>query len=692
MNETLREPRKPLYTQADIADVPWLDARPGDYPFPRGIHATMYTQRPWTIRQYAGYGDAAASNLAYRRALEGGAKGLSVAFDLPTHRGYDSDHPHAEADVGMAGVAIDSVEDMKRLFDGVPLDQVSVSMTMSGAVLPVLAAFIVAAQEGGYDAALLRGTIQNDILKEFMARNAYIFAPEPSMRIAADVVHHLLATMPRFNAMSVSGYHLHEAGADSVLELALTLANARTYVERLVNEGADIERVCEQLSFFFAVGPDFFGEIAKLRAARVLWARIARALGARTPRAMHLRMHCQTAGSSLHAQGAHNNVVRTTVEAMAAVFGGTQSLHTNAWDEALSLPGEAAATLARDTQRILQHEMGLCEVIDPWGGSYLVESLTAHTVQAVEAMLADIDAQGGVLAAIETGSVQARLNCSALRTLAQIDAGERVIVGVNRYRADHAVQHTPTTTDASRLRAKQTERLRQLKASRDASHVQVTLDALTQCASTGKGNLLAATIDAMRARATIGECTAALEHVWPRFHVAPGIEANVYAQAREQDTAWQSACDAVSRWCAVHGRKPRMALVKLGQDGHDRGARAVSAALGDAGFDVRLGPLFATPCEAADWACMHDADMVGVSTLAGAHMMLVPALIDALRERASDAPVVVGGIVPHAHREALFACGVRKLFGPDTPLDGMIHELLGVLAAASAVSENRLAS
>ncbi|WP_321946344.1 methylmalonyl-CoA mutase [Paraburkholderia sp. J10-1] len=679
MNEAAIAPRKALYTQTDLADVPWLDARPGESPFQRGIHATMYTQRPWTIRQYAGYADAATSNLAYRAALESGAKGLSVAFDLPTHRGYDSDHERAAAEVGMAGVAIDTVEDMKRLFDGVALDEVSVSMTMSGAVLPVLAAFIVAAEESGLDVAQLRGTIQNDILKEFMARNAYIFAPEPSLRIATDVVHYLLAHLPHFNAMSISGYHLHEAGADGVLELALTLANAREYVRRLIEQGADAESVCAQLSFFFAVGRDFFGEIAKLRAARVLWAEFTQALGVHSPRAMQLRMHCQTAGSSLHAQRAQNNVVRTTVEAMAAVFGGTQSLHTNAWDEALSLPGEAAATLARDTQAILQHEMGLCDVVDPWGGSYLIESLTARTVEAVKALLAEIDSQGGVIAAIETGWVQARLHRGAARMQAQMDSGERVVVGVNHSREAHATGSERLEVDARMVRAMQVERLRQMKSTRDALRVATALDALTQCARTGEGNLLAATIAAIRVRATVGECTAALERVWPRWHAALTCEAHAWSGSRERDAAWRKAQDAVEHWCAAYGRKPRMAVVKLGQDGHDRGARVVAAALGDAGFEVSLGPLFATPHEAAGWAHAREPDIVGVSTLAGAHATLVPALLGALRERGCGAPVVLGGIVPEAHHESLFTCGVLKIFGPDTPLDQIALDLIGIL-------------
>jgi methylmalonyl-CoA mutase len=681
--------RKALYTKSDLADVPWLDARPGEFPYQRGIHATMYTQRPWTIRQYAGSADAAASNRAYRRALEQGAKGLSVAFDLPTHRGYDSDCEDVAADVGMAGVAIDSVEDMKRLFDGIALGEVSVSMTMSGAVLPVLASYIVAAQEAGVEAAQLRGTIQNDILKEFMARNTYIFAPEPSLRIATDVVRYVLEHMPHFNAMSVSGYHLQEAGADGVLELALTLANAREYVSRLVGAGADVERVCGQLSFFFAVGRDFFGEIAKLRAARVLWARLAQSLGARSPRALQLRMHCQTAGSTLSAQRVHNNVVRTTVEAMAAVFGGTQSLHTNAWDEALSLPGEAAATLARDTQLILQHEMGLCDVVDPWGGSYLVEALTAQTVEAVEATLADMDAQGGVIAALETGWIDARVHRGAARVQALTDAGERVVVGMNRWHEPQPEQSEWLDIDGGLVRAQQADRLRRLKAARDGLRVRAALTALSDCARTGAGNLLAATIDAIRARATVGECTAALESVWPRWRQPlrqPGGEAHAYTEARDGDAAWQAVRAAVSGWSTAHGRHPRMALVKLGQDGHDRGARVIAAALGDAGFEVTLGPLFATPREAAAWIAADEPDLVGVSSLAGAHLSLVSSLIDALRERGIEAPVVVGGIVPLAHHAALRACGAAAIFVADTPVDSIVHELVRVLDKAKALT------
>lgn len=678
MNDTASLPRKPLYTPADLEGVPWLDARPGEFPYLRGVHASMYTGQPWTIRQYAGCADAAASNLAYRRALESGATGLSIAFDLPTHRGYDSDHGDVAADVGLAGVAIDSVEDMARLFDGIALDRVSVSMTMSGAVLPVFAAFIVAAEEAGIDAMRLRGTIQNDILKEFMVRNTYIFAPEPSMRIATDVVRYVLDHMPHFNAMSISGYHIHEAGGDSVLELALTLANAREYVRRMVEGGAEVDGVCRQLSFFFAAGRDFFGEIAKLRAARVLWAELARSLGAREPRAMQLRMHCQTAGSTLTARRAPNNIVRTTVEAMAAVFGGTQSLHTNGWDEALSLPGEDAATLARDTQLILQHEMGLCEVVDPWAGSYLMEALTARTADAVRALIAEIDAHGGVIAAIDSGWVQARVHQGAARTQARIDAGEHVVVGVNRFRSNADEESGSHEVDGRMVRALQCDRLRRLREGRDTQRVRVALERLTLVARTGEGNLLAATIAAIRARATVGECTAALELVWPRWTAALSGDARAYGDNRRGDGAWEAVKASVARWRRESGRAPCLVMLKLGQDGHDRGARVVAAALADAGFEVEIGPHFMTSAVAAEWAALRSPDIVGVSTLAGGHLSLVPALIDAMRARGVEAPVVVGGIVPHVHREALKAQGVAAIFGADTSLDEIVRDLLCV--------------
>ncbi|VVD77400.1 methylmalonyl-CoA mutase [Pandoraea terrigena] len=670
---------KPCYTADDLCGLPHLDSAPGAYPYLRGIHRTMYTKRPWTIRQYAGYADATASNLAYKRALAQGCKGLSVAFDLPTHRGYDSDHADICADVGMAGVAIDSVDDMARLFDGIALDQVSVSMTMSGAVLPVMAAYILAAERAGVAPAQLRGTIQNDILKEFMVRNTYIFAPAPSMRIAADVIDYVATHMPHFNAMSISGYHLQEAGADGVLELALTLANARSYVQMLVKRGADINRVCRQLSFFFGVGRDFYTEIAKLRAARVLWAEVAEGFGATDPRAMQLRMHCQTAGSTLTSQRPHNNIVRTAVEAMAAVFGGTQSLHTNGWDEATSLPGEAASTVARDTQLILQHEMGLCEVVDPWSGSYMMESLTAQTIDAVKALLGEIEALGGVVSAIESGWVHERVHWRAAQIQARTDAGDAAVIGVNSYPDEAATEIDRMEIDNRHVCAMQTHRLRQLRQSRDAEHAHDRLKALSAIAATGDGNLLAGTIEAMRAGATLGECTAALEAVWPRWQMPTRFSCKVYANERTDTKIWGATRKQVADLAGTLGRAPRIAIVKLGQDGHDRGARLIAAALSDAGFDVVLGPLFTTPVQMAEWVFRRDVDLVGVSTLAGGHKMLVPALLVELASRGCMAPVVLGGIVPAPHHASLHAAGVKAIFGPATTVDDVIRKLVMLL-------------
>ncbi|MCI3206374.1 MULTISPECIES: methylmalonyl-CoA mutase [Pandoraea] len=678
-------PRKACYTAEDLAGVPHLDTGPGEYPFLRGIHRTMYTERAWTIRQYAGYADATTSNLAYRRALAQGGTGLSVAFDLPTHRGYDSDHEDIAADVGMAGVAIDSADDMVRLFEGIALDRVSVSMTMSGAVLPVLAAYIVAAERTGVAPAQLRGTIQNDILKEFMVRNTYIFAPGPSMRIAADVVDYVATNMPQFNAMSISGYHLQEAGADGVLELALTLANAQTYVRALVARGANVDRVCRQLSFFFGVGRDFFGEIAKLRAARVLWATIARALGATDARATQLRMHCQTAGSTLSAQRPQNNIVRTTVEAMAAVFGGTQSLHTNGWDEALALPSEASGTVARDTQLILQHEMGLCDVVDPWAGAYMMESLTSQTVTAVQSLLAEIEAEGGVVAAIESGWVHDRVHWRATRLQAELDAGHSVVVGVNRYREASSCEQECLEVDGRHVRAQQVDRLRQLRLARDEARVREALHALTAVARTGQENLLALTVRAMRAGATVGECTAALELVWPRWKTPMRFSGSGrYAAGRADSSEWRSALAGVAQLTSEWGRAPRIAIIKLGQDGHDRGAKTIAAALSDAGFDVQLGTLFTTPGQMAEWVTAEAPDIVGISTLAGGHMTLVPAFLSALDAVGCDTPVVLGGIVPEAHAASLIAKGVDAIFGPSTGVDDIVVKLVACLRVRSA--------
>ncbi|MEW9581679.1 methylmalonyl-CoA mutase [Paraburkholderia sp. DGU8] len=685
-------PLKALYTASDLQGVSHLGSRPGEAPFVRGPHASMYTQKPWTIRQYAGYADAADSNLAFRTALAEGAQGLSVAFDLPTHRGYDSDDPAAVADVGMAGVAIDSVEDMKRLFRQIPLDRVSVSMTMNGAVLPVLAAFIVAAQESGVQLQALTGTIQNDILKEYMVRNTWIFAPEPSLRIVADVVEYLAERAPRFNAMSISGYHFQEAGADAVLELALTLSNARTYVDALVKRGMNVERIGERLSFFFGVGTDFFVEVAKLRAARVVWAGIMSELGAREVRAQALRMHCQTSGWSLTAQQPQNNIVRTTIEAMAAVFGGTQSLHTNAYDEALALPGADASRLARDTQLIMQHEMGLCDVIDPWAGSYMMESITDDIARRVRDLMTQIATQGGVVEAIRSGWVQQRIHEAATRTQARIDGGQRVVVGVNRFRSPDA-DTTPgcLEVDGRRVRATQVRHLAELKAQRDDVLVSRALAALAQGARDGTGNLLALAIECIRARATIGECTGALEAVWPRYRMPSRFSSGIYGEARMVDAAWREACNRVSALTACLGRLPRVLIAKVGQDGHDRGAKIVAAALADAGFHVSLGALFRSPAEVVDDAIAANADVVGISSLSGAHLDLVAEVVRRLRVRRPTVAVVVGGIIPDEHARLLRRNGIFAVLGPGTPMESIVASFVETveraLASASVVAD-----
>ncbi|KAI3607307.1 Methylmalonyl-CoA mutase large subunit, MutB [Cupriavidus necator H850] len=670
---------KPVYGPDDLTGLGHLGDMPGEAPFVRGPYSTMYRGRPWTIRQYAGYGDAATSNLAYREALKQGAQGLSVAFDLPTHRGYDSDDPQAQADVGMAGVAIDSVDDMRRLFKGIALDRVSASMTMSGAVLPVLAAFFVAAEESGVPFEQLRGTIQNDILKEFMVRNTWIHAPQPSLRIATDVVEWLAAHAPKFNGMSISGYHFQEAGADPVLELALTLANARTYVGLLRERGLDVDAFCGGLSFFFGVGKPFFVEIAKLRAARLLWHDIVCELGGTSARATAMRMHCQTSGWTLAAQQPLNNIARTTVEAMAAIFGGTQSLHTNGFDEALALPGAQASRLARDTQLILQHEFGLCEVADPWAGSYLIESLTGRMVTEVRAVLAHIDAQGGILPALESGWVQRRIHQAALRTQARLDAVEEVVVGVNRYQEPDDNGQECLEIDGTQVRVKQACRLDALRSRRDDGAVRHALAALTEAARRGKRNLLACAIDAMRCRATVGECTRALLQVWPRHTVQSSYDAALYGTARAGNTEWLAACDCVSALHERLGRAPRILVAKLGQDGHDRGARAVAAGLADAGFVVELTPLFQSAEAVASSACDGDFDAIGISTLGGAHLELLPALLHALRQRALDVPVFVGGIVPADHRRLLRQCGVQGIFGPGTPMEIIVSTIVAAL-------------
>lgn len=673
---------KSLYTEGDISGIAHLKNLPGEAPFVRGVHASMYTSKPWTIRQYAGYADAVDSNLAFRRALAEGAQGLSVAFDLPTQRGYDSDDPGVHADVGMAGVAIDTVEDMVRLFEGIPLDRVSVSMTMNGAVLPVLAAFIVAAEESGVEASSLTGTVQNDILKEYMVRNTYIFAPGESLRITSDVAQHLATLAPRFNALSVSGYHFQEAGADAVLELALTFANACKYVETLLASGMPVDVACERISFFFGVGKHFFVETAKLRAARLIWSELGAQFGASTERACGLRMHCQTSGFSLSAQQADNNVVRTTVEAIAAIFGGTQSLHTNAYDEALSLPSTDASRLARDTQLILQHEMGLCDVVDPWAGSYMMESLTDDVARRVRAKLSEINELGGVLEAIASGWIQREIGATATEVQAATDSGKRVVVGLNRFvspDSDTAVSFPSMVIDNKQVRIQQVRRINGVKMRRDASAVSNALTHLTEIARTQRGNLLDATIHCMRLRATVGECIKALEAVWPRYSTALHISRGIYASARGRDSRWESACDAVRKLAVELGRAPSILLVKLGQDGHDRGIRLVGSALSDAGFRVVMGGLFGQARDAVDYACEGLCDVLGISSLAGAHLGLISDLFGEMERRHLNIPVVLGGIVPDEHVRDLERRGIEAVLRPGTSMEAIVVSLVGVI-------------
>ncbi|WP_250520528.1 MULTISPECIES: methylmalonyl-CoA mutase [unclassified Caballeronia] len=686
-----RVPRKPLYTAVDLEGLAHLDSMPGAAPFVRGPYPSMYTTRPWTLRQYAGYADAADSNLAFRRALDRGAQGLSVAFDLPTQLGYDSTDDEARADVGLAGVAIDTVDDMARLFEGIALERVSVSMTMNGAVLPVLAAYIVAAEERGIAMASLSGTVQNDILKEFMVRNTCVFAPEPSMRIVADVVQFLSERMPRFKALSVSGYHFQEAGADASLELGLTFANARAYVRALRARGLNADAVCEQLSFFFGVGADFFAEIAKLRAARLIWSSMAEEEGATLAKSCALRMHCQTSGWSLGATRTQNNIVRTTVEAMAAVFGGTQSLHTNAHDEALALPSASAAQLARDTQLILQHEMGLCEVVDPWAGSYMMESLTASVAAQAREIVDEIEARGGALEAIRTGWVHRRIQERAAATQARIDSGTQTIVGANAFIADDADDDAPArlAIDGERVRVQQSHRIADVLRRRDESRVRTALAALTRAARNDAGNLLALTIDCMRARATVGECTRALEAVWPRHDPASANTTRVYGECRHDDDAWHTACARVAQLGETLGRKPCMLIAKLGLDGHDRGANVVACALEDAGFDVTATGLFASPAQAAKLAAQRPYDVIGVSSLAGAHSTLVPRLLRELAERDVHTPLVVGGIVPDEDAFLLRKKGVADIFNPGSTMHEIVERLVKLICP-DARSESRL--
>jgi methylmalonyl-CoA mutase len=675
-------PVKPLYTAEDAASLPHLGTLPGEAPFTRGVKATMYSGRPWTIRQYAGFSTAEESNAFYRKALDGGQQGVSVAFDLATHRGYDSDHPRVEGDVGKAGVAIDSVEDMKILFDGIPLDRISVSMTMNGAVIPILASFIVAGEEQGVPRAKLSGTIQNDILKEFMVRNTYIYPPEPSMRIVADIIEYTATEMPKFNSISISGYHMQEAGANLVQELAFTLADGREYVRTAIARGMDVDHFAPRLSFFFAIGMNFFMEAAKLRAARLLWHRIMSEFGATKPESLMLRTHCQTSGVSLQEQDPYNNVVRTAYEALSAVLGGTQSLHTNALDEAIALPTEFAARIARNTQLILQEETGITKVVDPLAGSYYVESLTHELAEAAWALIEEVETLGGMTKAVASGMPKLRIEESAARRQAMIDRGDEVIVGVNKYRKEAEDLIDFRAIDNMAVRDAQIARLAQVRAARDPAACDSALQELTRRASEG-GNLLEAAVTAARARATVGEISMAMEKVFGRHRAEVKTLAGVYGAAYEGDEGFAAIQKDVEAFAAEEGRRPRMLVVKMGQDGHDRGAKVIATAFADIGFDVDVGPLFQTPDEAAQDAIDNDVHVVGISSQAAGHRTLAPKLVQALRDRgAGDILVICGGVIPQADYPMLQEAGVKAIFGPGTNIPKAAADILALIRAA----------
>jgi methylmalonyl-CoA mutase len=676
--------RQLIYDAADLPGVEDLAALPGQFPYTRGVRASMYGGRPWTIRQYAGFSTAEESNAFYKAGLAGGQKGLSVAFDLPTHRGYDSSDERARGDVGKAGVAIDSVEDMKLLFDGIPLGDVSVSMTMNGAVLPVLACYLVAAEEQGVKRSALGGTVQNDILKEFLVRNTYIYPPAASLRICADIIQFASAELPKFNPISISGYHMHEAGATAALELGLTLADALEYVKAVSERGLDIDRFAPRLSFFFGIGMDFFSEIAKLRAARLLWATLLKERYApKDPRSLELRTHCQTSGISLAAQDPLNNVVRTAFEALSAVLGGTQSLHTNAYDEALALPSDASARVARATQLILQHETGVPGVVDPLAGSYFIEKLTHDLAAGAREVLAQIEAAGGMVRAIESGLAQRLIETCAAERQARIDRGEDVIVGVNRFQHSGQSSLELRRVDSSRVRELQTARLEAVKQSRVGADVTRCLSELTEAASRGD-NLLPPSIAAMRARATLGEVSEALVKVFGRHAAMSHAVRGVYQKQFESEQGWQKLRERTAALARRFGRQPRILVAKLGQDGHDRGAKVIASGLADLGFDVDLGPLFQTPAEVARRAVDGDVHLLGISSQAGAHDELLPALLQELAALgAGDIQVVLGGIVPDDDRKRLLELGVKAVFGPGSALPDMAAELLTLLESSS---------
>ncbi len=676
---------KPLYTAADLEGLEHLGTLPGFPPFVRGPRATMYAQRPWTIRQYAGFSTAEDSNAFYRANLAAGQMGLSVAFDLATHRGFDSDHPRVVGDVGKAGVAIDSVEDMKILFDGIPLDRMSVSMTMNGAVLPILAGYIVAAEEQGVAPALLAGTIQNDILKEFMVRNTYIYPPEPSMRIVADIIEYTSAHMPKFNSISISGYHMQEAGANAVQELAFTLADGLDYVRAALARGLGIDDFAPRLSFFFAIGMNFFMEVAKLRAARLLWARMIRRFDPAKPASMALRTHCQTSGVSLTAQDAYNNVVRTTIEAMAAVLGGTQSLHTNALDEAIALPTPFSARIARNTQLVIAEETGTPHVVDPLAGSYYVESLTASLAEAAWQLIEEVEALGGMTKAVETGMPKLRIEEAAARRQARIDRGDEVVVGVNKYRPADETPIDTLEVDNTRVREAQLARLARVKATRDGAATAAALAGLAAAAESGQGNLLELAIVATRARATLGEISSALEGVFSRHRAQVRSISGVYGGVWQGDAGFAAIQDDVARFAQAEGRRPRVLVVKMGQDGHDRGAKVIATALADFGFDVDIGPLFQTPEEAARQAVENDVHIVAASSLAAGHKTLVPALIAELKAQgAGDILVVAGGVIPARDYDGLREAGVAAIYGPGTHIPQAAAEMLALLRRRQA--------
>ena len=672
---------KPLYTAADLAQLEHVAGLPGFPPFVRGPRATMYANRPWTVRQYAGFSTAEESNAFYRRNLAQGQMGLSVAFDLATHRGYDSDHPRVVGDVGKAGVAIDSVEDMKILFDGIPLDRMSVSMTMNGAVLPVLAGYIVAAEEQGVPQAKLAGTIQNDILKEFMVRNTYIYPPAPSMRIVADIIAYTAKNMPKFNSISISGYHMQEAGATAVQELAFTIADGIEYVRAALSRGLRIDEFAPRLSFFFAIGMNFFMEVAKLRAARLLWAQLVQPFNPEKPESLALRTHCQTSGVSLTEQDPYNNVVRTTIEAMAAALGGTQSLHTNALDEALALPTPFSARIARNTQLILQEETGITKVIDPLGGSYYVEALTASLATEAKKLIDEVEALGGMTKAVESGMPKLRIEEAAAQRQARIDRGEEVIVGVNKYQAEEDTKPAELLdVDNTRVREQQVARLKQIRKTRDEGRWRAALDALTEAAASGEGNLLALAIEATRARATVGEISDVLEKVFTRHRATTRSISGVYGAAYAGDTGFARIQAEVRAFAEEEGRRPRLLVVKLGQDGHDRGAKIIASAFADIGFDVDIGPLFQTPDEAARQAIENDVHVIGVSSQAAGHKTLVPQLIQALRAaKADDILVICGGVIPPQDYEPLTTAGVAAIYGPGTNIPLAASEILGMI-------------